>query len=301
VRLDSDAVRDAAGPKIYQAAEELLSSGRLGEIIEVGGGATSRMDNGDNPAGEVWVGVVSGALTGECDCAEAGAGLDDLCVHAVALTLAAMREDFPWASTATPPSQAFTDPDVRRLVEMAATLAPRRLAVLLGEHAAVDRRLQARLLAATGRLGPLTGKQAATISRTIDSIAADATAGQFDLHEVAKAGQWIVDEMQVLAQRPPCLDALHVVEHAARVWDGLAGYLYDAWETYETEPEEIGGALRAIHVRMCEQLRPDPDALADRLREIVNAAEVASCLDQPDDYANLLGADDVPGPRHRHR
>jgi hypothetical protein len=54
VRLESDAVRDAAGSKIYQAAEELLSSGRLGKIIEVGGGASS-MNNGDNSTREVWV------------------------------------------------------------------------------------------------------------------------------------------------------------------------------------------------------------------------------------------------------
>jgi hypothetical protein len=107
--------------------------------------------------------------------------------------------------------------------------------------------------------------------------------------------------MQVLAQRPPSLDALHVVEHAARAWDGLAGYLYDAWQTYETEPEQIGGALRAIHVQMCLQLRPDPGELAERLREIISAAEVTSCLDQPDEYAHALRADTEASPRPRHR
>jgi hypothetical protein len=55
VRLESDAVRDAAGSKIYQAAEELLSSGRLGKIIEVGGGGASSINNGDNSTREVWV------------------------------------------------------------------------------------------------------------------------------------------------------------------------------------------------------------------------------------------------------
>ena len=54
VRLESDAVRDAAGSKIYQAAEELLSSGRLGKIIEVGGGGASSINNGDNSTREVW-------------------------------------------------------------------------------------------------------------------------------------------------------------------------------------------------------------------------------------------------------
>jgi SWIM zinc finger len=301
VRLDSDAVRDAAGPKVYRAAEDLLSSNMLGEITEAGGGAVSIVTDGADSSREVWVGVVSGVLVAECDCAVADADYGDLCVHAVALLLAAIREDFPWASAATPPSQAFIDPDVQRLVEVAAMLPPRRLAALVGEHAATDRRLQARLLAAAGRLGPLTGTQANAMRQTIDSIAADATVGEFDLHDVAKAGQWIVEEMQVLAQRPPSLDALQMVEHAARVWDGLAGYLYDAWQTYETEPEQIGGELRAIHVRMCSQLRTDPYDLAERLREIIAAAEVTSCLDQPDDYADVLGASPATGDSDHRR
>jgi uncharacterized Zn finger protein len=106
VRLDGDAVRDAADPKIYQAAEELVSSGGLGEIVEVGGGAAGSVHDGADSSREVWVGVVSGALSAACDCAEAGPDRGDLCAHAVALLLAAIRDDFPWASAATPPSHA---------------------------------------------------------------------------------------------------------------------------------------------------------------------------------------------------
>jgi hypothetical protein len=103
----------------------------------------------------------------------------------------------------------------------------------------------------------------------------------------------------VLAQRPPSLDAVRVVEHAALVWDGLAGYLSDAWEIYADEPEEIGGDLRAIHVRMCEELWPDPEDLVDRLHEIIGKADATSCLDEWDDYLTVLGRDGIDAARRR--
>jgi hypothetical protein len=292
VRIDLDAVRDAVDPEVYRSAEALLASGQLGEITAVGGGAAATVGSAHAPGHEVWVGVTGGAFTGECDC-PAGADADQLCAHAVALTLAAVRDGFAWSSTATAPSQAALDPAVRRMLDVAATLPPRRLAMLVAEHAAVDRRLETRLLTYAGRLGPPTDAELAAVRGTVDSLAGDATAGQWDLHDVAKAGQWIVDELEVLAQRPPTEGALLVVEHAARVWDGLAGHLFDAWETYEDEPEQIGGAVRAVHVRMCEELVPDPDNLAGRLAEIIQAAEFTSCLDEPEDYLPVLGRERV--------
>jgi hypothetical protein len=285
VRMNADVVREAVGPAVYEAAEKLLSLGRLGEVIAVNGGARGAIDGDGGPPLDVWVGVVSGALAAECDC---GAEGDDPCVHAVAVTLAAIRDGLDWASSATPPSGAFATPTARELTEVAAGLPPARLAALVGGYAATDERLATRLLTAAGRLRPLSEKDAAALRRSIDSVAGEATVGEFDLHDVVKAGEWIVAELEVLAERPPALAALYTVEHAAEVWDGLAGYLYDAWETYENEPEEIGGALRAVHVRMCEQLRPDPDELAERLREIIAAAESTSCLDAPEEYADLL-------------
>jgi hypothetical protein len=39
---------------------------------------------------------------------------------------------------------------------------------------------------------------------------------------------------------------------------------------------------------LCEELRPDPGELAQRLDRIIAAAEATSCLDSPDDYQPLL-------------
>ena|GEM_PF-6005731 len=63
--------------------------------------------------------------------------------------------------------------------------------------------------------------------------------------------------------------------------------------TTETEPGEIGRLIAAQHLRVCEELRPDPVELGQRLADLVRSAEVDSFLDAPDGYADVLGADGI--------
>lgn len=114
---------------------------------------------------------------------------------------------------------------------------------------------------------------------------------QSDPYDVAKAAQLLVEELEVLAQRPATEATLLLVEYAARRFDGCAARLVNG--DGENDIEEIGAGLRAVHVRLCLELRPDPDALIDRLVEIVDAADAVSCLDQPTDYLPVLGPDGV--------
>ncbi|WP_329011958.1 hypothetical protein OG271_01605 [Micromonospora rifamycinica] len=296
VRIDIEALRAEAGSVACAAADKLQAAGQPTEIVAVGGGASCVIREAGQPPYEVWVGVTADGFTVECDC-PAGA---ELCGYAVALTAAALEDGFSWSSAATPPSAAEVDPRLTELAELARGIPARRLASLVAEWAATDRVLESRLRAHAGQLEPLTTGELDDIRRTIDNLAHQATSGdRWDLHDVEKAGRAIVEEVEVLAQRPPTHETLLLVERAARAWDGLAGYLWDAWETYEDEPAEIGGALRAAHVRLCEQVRPDPDDLAARLTEIIGAAEVDSCLDEPEDYLAVLGRDRVKAMRSR--
>ncbi|WP_433686717.1 SWIM zinc finger family protein [Micromonospora carbonacea] len=286
VSIDIEALRDAAGSVACAAADSLRAAGQPAEFVPAGGGASGVIREAGQPPYEVWVGITADGFTAECDCPD-GAGL---CAHAVALTLGALEEGFAWSSAATPPSALAVDPRVARLVELARHIPARRLALLVAEWAATDRVLESRLRAQAGQLASLTAAELNDIRRTIDNLAHEATSGdRWDLHDVEKAGRAIVEEVEVLAQRPPTQETLLLVERAARAWDGLSGYLHDAWETYEEEPAEIGGALRAVHVQLCEQVQPDPDELAARLAEIIEAAEVDSCLDEPWDYVAVLG------------
>lgn len=60
---------------------------------------------------------------------------------------------------------------------------------------------------------------------------------------------------------------------------------------HETEPGEIGEALAAPHLRLCEELRPDPVDLGRRLADLASSAEVDSYLHALDEYAGVLGDD----------
>ncbi|MET8045629.1 hypothetical protein ABZU25_32765 [Micromonospora sp. NPDC005215] len=296
VSIDIDALRDAAGPMVCAAADELQAAGQPVVPTPVGGGVSVVFRAAGQPPREVWVGITADGFTAECDCA-----LDEeLCAHAVALTATALDGGFAWSSSAIPPSVVAIEPRVAELVEVAGSISARRLALLVAEWAATDRVLESRLRSQAGQLASLSAAELAGIRRTIDNLAHDATSGnRWDLHDVERAGRAIVEEVEVLAQRPPTQETLLLVERAARLWDGLSGYLNDAWETYEEEPAEIGGALRAVHVQLCEQVQPDPEELAARLVAIVEAAEVDSCLDEPEDYLAVLGQQGVSALRHR--
>ena len=197
------------------------------------------------------------------------------------------------AVSSTPPSRVIVDPRVRRLTDLAATLSPRRLAALVGEYAAVDRKLETKLRSWAGELGSPSAAELAAVRRTISSIAAEATRGRWGLEDVARAGRLIVDELETLAQRPANPDTVAVVEGAAECWDELSVHLHGAYvdNAFAEDPKVIGDAIRAVHVLICEQVDVDPDELIARLVTIIDKAEISSCLDAPDDYAALLGPD----------
>ncbi|WP_405106316.1 hypothetical protein OG559_21355 [Micromonospora sp. NBC_01405] len=296
VRIDIDALRGEAGAVACDAADKLLAAGQPAAITLDGGGASCVIREAGQPPYEVWVGITADGFTSDCDCRSSA----ELCAHAVALTVVAVQDEFDWSSAAISVSAPEIDPRVAELAELARGIPTKRLALLVAEWAATDRILETRLLAQAGQLAPLTAAELDDVGRTIDNIAHEATSGdRWDLHDVEKAGRAIVEEVRVLAERPATEEALLVVERAARAWDRIVPPFLDAWETYEEEPGEIGGALRAVHVQLCEQVQPDPDGLSERLAGIVGAAEVDSCLDEPWDYLGVLGRDRVKALRNR--
>jgi hypothetical protein len=285
VRFDEDMLAGAVEAGVLADAERLLADGAVGSITDATGGATACVRLGQGRHVEVWAGIVHGGLDAECDC---DAGRDDLCVHAVAVTLAALRSGFTWSSGATPPSGSV-DPQVRELIEAADRLSRRRLAMLVATHATTDPRLRTRLLVEAGRLGPLATSEADRLRRTLSAIAAEATTGRWQMSDVVTAGETIISELEIISERPASMPALLLVEHAAGLWDELAAHLFDDWEHYDGVPEEMGERVRHLHLRLCEQLRPDPDELTERLDRIISAAEAVSCLDAPHDYTAFRG------------
>ena len=186
------------------------------------------------------------------------------------------------------------DPAEQRFAEIAQGLPSRKLIGLVARQAVADPYFAALLLASAGQLPP-PGPAEIDAARRMVSAAAEVPNGRrrWDLQDIVKAGTAMVAELELLGVRPPTEELLDVVEEAIAVWAALSGYLYDAWETYETEPEEIGSALAELHLRLSKTCCPDPLALAARLAELVRNAEDDTFLDVPERYGDVLGAEGI--------
>ena len=105
-------VEDAARAGAFAAGRALIHTGAVIELESFDGGASGLVEDGGGTH-DVWVGIRYQFLVGECDCADAEpvatsdeylqAAADDeveppeLCVHAVAIALAAIEDRLPWA------------------------------------------------------------------------------------------------------------------------------------------------------------------------------------------------------------
>lgn len=173
VRLDADALLACVGEDLSELAQEQLRQGRVGDLEAEDGGASAVLADPDRGLLGVWVGVVNGALTGECDCAAAVAG--GVCQHAVAVALAALGHGISFSSI--PARARDIDPEEQRFAEIAAGLAPRKLIGLVARQAVADRYFAALLLACADRLSS-PGPAEIHAARRVVAAAADVPNGR---------------------------------------------------------------------------------------------------------------------------
>ncbi|MFH9355504.1 hypothetical protein [Kitasatospora sp. NPDC017646] len=290
VSIATDTVRAAASAKAYSGGEKLLTAGAVRNLEPGFGGANADVVDGTQ-TWQVWVGVVGRALTGECDCPDSRPTV--LCPHTIAATLAAVRAGFTWnALPESRPDARTVDPAERRFRTLARTLDVAELVALIARHAVRDRMLAVDLEVVTGRLGAPGAEDLEPLRALVDEARAIPDGRyEYDLHDIATAGRAVVTELQVLALRPPSVELLDAVEYAAERWDYLAGVLSQDWRTYDKEACEIGSAIAAVHVGLCERLRIDPAELAERLARLATVCETDSCLYPTGQYRHLLGRD----------
>lgn len=284
VRLDSSALLDSVGARLSAQGREHLAHGRVRDVVARDGGAAAVVDDPDLGPVEVWVGVVSGVLTGECDCN--AAELDDaaeLCGHSVATTLAALELGLAFSSTTS--SAQDIGGDQQRFAQIAAELAPDKLIGLVARQATVDRYFAALLLACAGQLPP-PGPAELDGARRVIAAAADVPNGyRWELHDLIDAGEQLAAELELIAIRPPTGETLVVVEEAIEVWARLCGHLNEA--AYGDHAEQIGNRLADVHLHLAQEVEPETLELATRLARLATAGADVYI----DEYADLLGPD----------
>ncbi len=288
VSVDVGALLEVAGPRVGAAGREHAAQGRVSGLTPVDGGVRATVAEPGGGRTQVSVTVVGRSLVVDCDRDNGVAG--EPCEHAVAVVLAARDAGIAWTSMAVLPGADPAAEQERLVADAAASLTRAELVRLVMTQAAEDRLFAARVLRRAGKLEPASPAELVRVRRLIrDAGRIPADDDRWELHDLVEAGRGMLSELEILAVGPASAELLGVVEDAIGTWHTLAGYLQDAWEIYETEPGEIGEPLAALHLRLCDELRPDPVELGRRLAELVESADLGSCLDAPDGYADLLG------------
>lgn len=290
VRIDVDALLESLPAEIRAEAARSM---RLRSLRSSDGGARAAVTSPDSRTLDCWVGVRGGALTANCECGSR----EPICAHAVVVTQAAVEAGLPWSTGSTAPRSPgrgrAQEPALREWIDVAVGLTHRELVELVAQQAVRDRAFAADLLKAAALLGPPSPEQIAAVRAAIGDALAVESSYRWDLHDIAKAGYRLAEELSLLARRPATAEALRVAEEAIEAWDGhLYAALGQDFETYETEPAEIGGLIAAAHLALCESLEPDPHRLAADLVRLEALAEIESSIDVAA-YKHLLGADGV--------
>lgn len=274
VKLDVESLLNAVGKDLAARGRELAPR----DVVAEGGGAAGVADDRD-----VWVGVVNGELVSECGCSA-----DELCVHGVAVALAAIEAGVVFDSQ---PSHERRDPEEQRFADAAARLDAGELVRLVARHAVHDRRLATGLLVSAGELGAPTEEETTAVHRMlVDARRIPGGYERWELRDLLDAGQDMLAELELLALRPVNDDVLDLVDEAARVWTSFLDTLYEA---RDADPESISAALAEVHVRLYEASELEPEELAGRLARLRPDLADESFLDVPAAYADLLGDEGV--------
>lgn len=197
VRLDAEMLLASVWQGLSELGREYVARGQVRDLEGENGGASAVIADPDRGLLGVWVGVVNGVLTGECDCVDGVPGR--LCGHAVAVALAALEEEFAFSSISS--RVRDVDPEEQRFAEIAAGLTPRALIGLVVRQAVADQRFAASLLACAGRLPPPGPVEIGAVRRVIAAAADVPNGRRWDLYDMVKAGRTMVTEFEALCSR----------------------------------------------------------------------------------------------------
>ncbi|NJL37941.1 MAG: hypothetical protein HC899_15290, partial [Leptolyngbyaceae cyanobacterium SM1_4_3] len=261
---------------LLRARRSLLSAGHVQSLMESGDEITATVV-GTEPY-EVMLRAESRKLGFECDCP---VGLDgDFCKHCVSVGLAWLAK--PAEAKGKGRSPSTTMQDVQRYLEQQ---EKSDLVKLILDRVAKDSDWREQLLLKVAALQP-KGVDRKTFERALKN--AITIRGYVEYGEVksyARGIEKVLDaianlltEGQAQAVIELCEYAIPLVETAMNSVDDSNGY--------------VGGVLEELqdlHHRACEQVKPDPIALAERLFEFEMGTSSDTFYGAVDTYAEILG------------
>ena len=293
--MTREKLRKLAGDRAYERGDAYARNGHVGEIAEDGGHITASVTGEMRYRTSLW--VSSSKITYSCTCPVGDDGV--CCKHCVALGLRWLDERARStrvskdASTGTTALKAtsgkkraeprpLTMKDVRAYL---AELPAESLVDLMMQQAMHDDGLRQRLLLDTANT---RGSDARiyTYRRALT-----ATIGSAEFVDYREAFDYfariheVVSSVEQLSRDEP-VAVIELVEHALALMERTIGHVDDS----DGHAGEVLGRLHELHMAACIKVRPDPEALAQRLFEWEMRSEWEIFYGALARYANVLGA-----------
>ena len=270
-------IRKLAGARSYERGFAYFSNGHVESLEESRGGVRATVNGTQDYT--VWLKIAGGELEYSCDCPVGDDGA--FCKHCVAAAMA-WRNRAPKSKGRSTPKEPTID-DAGKILKAEDKETVVRMIL---EWAKDDDRLRERLiLYAARKSGPELAVAAASRAfqkavRVRDYIDyREAYSWSHGVSEAIKAFEQLLHDGHAAALVPLCESALSSLASAIESVDDSDGHFSD-----------LRDQLEDIHLRACQQAKPDPEKLAERLFgwELQGDFDVFS--NAAERYAKVLGS-----------
>ncbi|MBL8295567.1 MAG: SWIM zinc finger family protein [Bryobacterales bacterium] len=250
--LTDTLIRGLAGAQSYQRGFAYFSNGQVASLDESRGGVRAAVHGTQEYT--VWLKIAGGELEYSCDCPVGDDGA--FCKHCVATALA-------WRNRAPKPQRRPTpkEPTIDDAGKLLKAEDKETVVRMILEWAKDDDRLRERLiLYAARRSGPEQAVAAAWRAfqkavRVRDFIDyREASSWAHDVSEAIGTFEQLLHDGHAAALIPRCESALRSLVGAIESVDDSDGHFCT-----------LRDDLEDIHLRACQQAKPDPEELAERL------------------------------------
>ena len=254
--LNRQLLRNLAGPIIFARGEVYCKNGHVFSLVEHQGTLAAKVSGTRDYRVKLW--LEDGELEFDCTCPHAAEGA--FCKHVVATGLAWLEGETTGKRTGKTGQPTVTLDDVEQYLQQQ---SKQTLVSLLMEQVLDNDRLRERLLLKVARTTG-TGIDINVFRRAIDR--AIDHGGFVDYHEMDSYTAGIhdaVDSLEEVLKEGHAKAVIELSEYALK----QAEKAMDSVDDSDGELSGIIEKLQELHHQACQQAKPDPEKLAQRLFE----------------------------------